>query len=1193
MLSTFTIPRSWRPALAGALLLAAAGTPRGATAQRVLWSDDAQLPAAARTTTAALSSYRPVAFQLAAVRSVLDQAPAAQGAGARRSTTVMSLPLPDGTSGRFRVVEVAVMHPQLAALFPTIKTYEAQGIDDPSATARLDVTPAGFHAMILIGSRTVFIDPAAAGDVTHHLVFEKRSMSPGTLGAVCLNTDVVGTTPGLPTTQARIPNGTTLRTYRLAIACTGEYAATKGGTVTGAMAGITTSVNRVSGVYEKELAVRLVIVPGNQNLIFTDRNTDPYTNNDGPTMLDENQSTVDRIIGSANYDIGHVFSTGGGGIAQKPSVCLGGKARGVTGLPNPVGDAFDIDFVAHEMGHQFGADHTFNSGTAGNCTNPGTRAAASSYEPGSGSTIMGYAGTCRPEDTQPNSDPYFHSRSFDQIVAHINGAGNCSVNTPTNNNVPVVNAGPNYRIPIGTPFALTGSATDADNDPLTYSWEQYNLGPAGSPNSPEGDAPIFRVFSPVPSPTRTFPQLSDLLNNRQTLGEILPSYGRRLIFRLVARDNRVGGGGVDYDSMNVAVIPTAGPFLVNYPDASTVSWLAGAPQRVAWNVASTDRAPINAANVDILLSMDGGQTYPIVLASATPNDGNESVTVPVSAGNSSRARLKIQATGNVFFDISNNNFTIQAPNGPTFFLDPQYVRGTTPALCPGTSTGIDLNVGAIQGFTGPVTLSAANLPTGFTVSYANPTVNTGSNTLVTLTAGLNTPSGTYTIDLVGTSGSQTQTQQLQVTVKGLATIAPFQISPVGAGRRVGSRPGFTWAPVPNATSYEVQVSTSSTFATSVLLESGIIGTTYYPSLALAANTTYYWRVRATSECGTTPFSAGAEFLTGTETCQTLAATQVPRILFAGATPTVTSVIPVTSSELVTQIRVRNLTITHPDVSELRIILTSPTGRTATLFSRNCPGNTDMTLTFDDQATTPITCPLTAGGTVRPVTPLSALLGEPANGNWTLSVTDNVIANGGRLTAWTLELCAVADAPNAPATLVAFNSGFSGGSSTNTLVWTTPSPNNAEGFEIERSFGSATNFQFLTRVASAGATSYDDNVTTSGSYFYRVRAYNSVGTSAFTNTANVLGTRNEALLRGIEVFPNPSTGIFQVNVDNSQRGAITLRVTDALGRTVATETLNKTASPLQHRLDLSKLSKGVYQLHIDMPSGSAVTRLLKQ
>jgi len=1210
--------RSWqRLAVAGLLSVVA---PLGASAQKVLWANNPDVPTEASKFTAALSSYRAIEVNMAAMRTALLPAPAEQGAGARNSNVVITLPLPEGGSQRFRVTQVPVMAPGLAVKFPEIKTYQAQGVDDPSAIARLDVSPLGFHAMVISPTRTFYIDPALRyGDDVHHLVFNKTAMNLKVVGFNCLNDERMDVAtpgvPGLPTPAGlqRQANGTQLRTYRLALSNTPEYARTKGNTAAGVMAGKVASINRVSGVYEQEIACRLVIIANNSVLNFlsgTGPQPNPlYTDANGPAMLNQNQDNLDRLMSYSDYDIGHVFSTGGGGIAQRPSVCMSaGKGRGVTGLPNPVGDAFDIDFVAHEIGHQFNGNHTFHASTAGNCVGPnGTRAATAAYEPGSGVTIMAYAGICSPEDIDDHSIPYFHSKSFDEILQHLtSNQGNCAAITPTNNRIPVPNAGANYVIPKSTPFMLTGSGTDADGDPLTYMWEQFDLGTnLTTVSNPQGDAPIFRDFVPTTSPTRYFPRLSDLVNNATNIGERLPTYARNLNFRFIARDNRVGGGAMDYDAMSMQVVGTAGPFLVTLPNTSTIVWQAGAPAQVTWDAAGTTAAPINAANVDILLSTDGGFTYPITLATAVPNDGSENITVPLTVPTTATARVMVRANGNVFFDISNQNFRVTGNTGPTFFLAP---ASTTTALsaCAGASANTTISVGQITGFTGTVALSATNLPAGITVTYGTPSVTVGSTpgtSTVTVSAAASATPGTYTLTLSGTSGSVTQVQTLSFVVQPAATGTASAQSPNSTnGIPTGYRPRFVWSAVANATGYELQVATDNTFAAgSLVLGTPITVATnnYTPTTALNPTTTYYWRVRALSPCASAPFSAVQTFRTGTQACVPTVATNVPRSIFATAGVTATSVTTIASTERVGEVRLRNLTVTHPAVEELEVSLTNPQGITVIIIPRGtCPGTADITLNLDDLATAAISCPLNTSATVRPANPLSALAGNAANGNWTLTVTDNTAGNAGRITAWTLELCLVGEIPAAPTSLTVFDAGRANNTTTLEAIWTMPGTGGVPtSYEIQRSTGNNQNFILLTTLAvpsqapvSGGL--YDDILYVSGQYFYRVRACNANGCSGWTNEASGLSARQSAQELGVAVYPNPSTGTFNLSIDNSQRGAVALRVTDALGRTVAQEQLSKNATTLNHSLDLSKLATGVYQLHLTMPQGTVVQRLLK-
>ncbi len=451
-----------------------------------------------------------------------------------------------------------------------------------------------------------------------------------------------------------------LRTYRAAVAATGEYTQFHGGTKAAGLAAIVTTMNRVVGIYEKELEVRMVLVANNDDVVYTNGATDPYSNNDGYAMLSENQDNLDTVIGNGNYDIGHAFSTGGGGIAYLGAVCGSGiKAGGVTGRPDPVGDPFDVDYVAHEMGHQFGANHPFN-GNEGSCGG-GNRNASTAYEPGSGSTIMAYAGICGSQDLQPNSDDYFHGVSQDEINAYttLGNGNNCPSKTAIGNSAPVVDVGiGGFTIPAETPFSLTGSATDSDGDPLTYTWEEFDLSRwAGHPDLPRGDAPIFRSFKPVNVPTRTFPKFNDLLNNTHTIGELLPTYSRTLTFRLTARDNQAypNGGRTGYDMISFEVTDNAGPFLVTAPNTA-MTWFEGTFETVTWDVANTTAAPVSCSAVDILLSTDGGYTYPYILAESTPNDGSQQITVPYAP--TSTARVKVACASSIFFDISNVDFEV-------------------------------------------------------------------------------------------------------------------------------------------------------------------------------------------------------------------------------------------------------------------------------------------------------------------------------------------------------------------------------------------------------------------------------------------------------------------------------------------------------------------------------------------------------
>ena len=444
-----------------------------------------------------------------------------------------------------------------------------------------------------------------------------------------------------------------LRTYRLALACVGEYAVFHEGTTESALAAMVTSLNRVNGIFEKDAGLTMVMVENNDQLIFLNPASDPYGNTSGD--LNANQTTCDNIIGPNNYDIGHLLTTSGGGVAFLNSPCTANKARGLSGQGAPVGDPYDVDYVAHEMGHQFGGNHTQN--------NPCQRSGGTAMEPGSASTIMGYAGICVP-NVQFNSDPYFHAISIQEMVANtqMGVSSTCATVLSTGNNQPVVDAGSNYVLPVSTPFALTAIGTDIDEDMLTYCWEQMDNEPAPMPpESTSTRGPAFRSIIPVESPTRYFPNLPDLIDNIDPEWEELPSVSREMNFRCTVRDNFMGAGCTDEDDMVLTFSAEAGPFLVQNPNTD-LTWLVGSFQNVEWDVANTDNAPVNCALVNILLSTDGGNTYPIPLAEGVPNDGMHTVEVPDLVGTNNR--IQVVCADNIFFDISNTNFTIQAPSTP-------------------------------------------------------------------------------------------------------------------------------------------------------------------------------------------------------------------------------------------------------------------------------------------------------------------------------------------------------------------------------------------------------------------------------------------------------------------------------------------------------------------------------------------------
>jgi len=582
---------------------------------------------------------------------------------------VISLPLANGEFCEFLIYESDVMSPDLKNSFPAIRTYILQGKDDKSLTGTMDYNDFGLHAMIFTPKGVVFIDPYSNESQDQYLVYYTHNYKkeiPSVSSPDYLFSEFRNETESARSSAAPVCVGSLLRTYRLAIACSGEYAKAATGlanpTMQQTLSKIVTSVTRVDGIYERELAIRLQLIATTTLVIFTDPATDPYATNEAPTqILDDSQALMNSAIGSLNYDIGHTFTAGTSGLATLGCACKSTeKARGTTGLPNPYGDPFDVDFVSHEIGHQFNAKHSYNAVT-GNCA--GQRDASTAVEPGSGITIMGYAGICGTNDLATNSIAYFHTISFDQIVQFVtSSAGGCALVSTTGNQPPVVTVSPSYFIPAGTPFVLKGSATDADNDPLTYSWEEADVATtAGNWNSDQ--KPYFKSYPPVTSTARSFPTETVVLtgNYNGYRGEYLTSTPQALQFRLTARDNHAGGGGVCYGSTTVNLV-SGGAFKVTYPSGYSIGWPINTQKTITWDVNATASSPVNCDSVRILLSYDEGATYTVIVAS-TPNDGSHTITVPVVTGEINTCRIRIECRNNIFYDVSDNNFTISTdPN---------------------------------------------------------------------------------------------------------------------------------------------------------------------------------------------------------------------------------------------------------------------------------------------------------------------------------------------------------------------------------------------------------------------------------------------------------------------------------------------------------------------------------------------------
>lgn len=781
--------------------------------------------------------------------------------------TIISLPNADGHMEQFSIVEASNFEPALQAQFPDIRAFSGRGITDPGATLKLSYSPGGIQTMVFRtgGKANEFIE-AYSADHTVYAVFRSQRTK-GSMAWACTTPEqnmVNGLNNQVNSLEYIARSGGNLKTMRLAQSCNAEYSnffgATSAAQVSLVLAAFNATLTRCNGVYEKDLALHLNLIANTTSVIYYTPSSDPYSTNLSQWNA-QLQSTLTSVIGEANYDIGHMFgaSGGGGNAGCIGCVCVNGsKGSGITSPADgiPQGDNFDIDYVVHEVGHQLGANHTFSMSNEGTGVNK---------EPGSGITIMGYAGITS-QDLAPHSIDIFHQASIAQIQANLN-TKTCPVTLVAVNATPVVNAGPDYTIPISTPFALTGSATDADaGDVLTYTWEQNDnasstqTGASSVASATKATGPNWITFKGTTNPTRLMPKLATILAGANVSGpltggdagantEALSSVSRTLNFRLTVRDNAVYSstapvsvGQTQFDDMVVTVTNTSGPFAVTAPN-TTVSWAGNTNQTVTWSVNNTTAAPVSCANVKISLSTDGGNTFTTLIAS-TPNDGSEVIAVPNTA--STTARIKVEAVGNIFFDISNTNFTI-----------------TAGSAC-GIPTG--LSASAITNTTATISWAAVSGALSYDVDYkANASatwinVATGTTALSANLSGLTL--GTVYDYRVRTncSGGTGNYAQAQFT-----TTAPCN-APGGLTSSAISATGATvsWTAVSGASNYTVEYKTAA--ATTWTTAAAASTATTVNLTGLTASTLYDWRVRTNCTSGSSAYTQAQFTTTAASAC---------------------------------------------------------------------------------------------------------------------------------------------------------------------------------------------------------------------------------------------------------------------------------------------------------------------------------------
>src|SRR5690606_20931321 len=645
----------------------------------------------------------------------------------------------------------------------------------------------GLSSMLIrLNKQTVFIEPFQ-NDITHYLVYSRNAQDVKQHTFNCLTDDV-------PLDFKKIKNSTpnkdandqTLRTFLTAVSASGEYTVWHGGTKVLAMAAINATMTRVNGIYETDFGITMQLVANNDDVVYTNPSTDPYTN----SLNSQLQSTLSSVIGEPNYHVGHLLHQGSnnGNAGCIGCVCVNNqKGSGYSSHSSPQGDYFDVDYVAHELGHQFGANHSW--------TMNGSEGTGAQMEPGSGSTIMGYAGITGASDVQAHSDDYFHFFNIQQVTTNV-ASKSCYTSTAIVNTPPTANAGADYTIPKGTAFILEGSGSDPDVDSLSFCWEQADVGfnSQTSVSNTSTGSPAFRSMPPTTSPNRYMPQLSAVVaGNLTTQWETVANVGRTMNFALTARDNLSGGGQNKIDNMVVTVDGNSGPFTVTSQNTA-VTWNEGSTETITWNVAGTNAGAVNTPNVDIFLSQDGGFTYPITLATNVPNNGTANVTVPTGSA-TNNARVMVRGAGNIFYALNSTNFTIQASE---FVMNFAPGAANNDVCAPGTAT-YNFTYNTFLGFNDVTTFSASGNPAGTTVNF-NPTTAqaNGTNVVVTISGITTAMVGSHTITITGTATSATKSTNINLNVYSNNFTPINLLSPANGATNVSGPYTFTWQADPNA-----------------------------------------------------------------------------------------------------------------------------------------------------------------------------------------------------------------------------------------------------------------------------------------------------------------------------------------------------------------------------------------------------------
>lgn len=1170
------------------------------------------------------------------IAAYLRNAPQEFTAEAKKRSFLVTLPMADGTKETFSIVKTHIMAASLEAKRPDIGTYAGEAIHKPGMQVRLTVTPQwGLQGFITRPDKGIeYIEPVAVNQNQFYMVYDRvhyvqnADMLKGTLKTdvpkssfeIAESLDLPRFSPGDagPGDGEKLLGAPVkLKVYKLAVACTVEFSIDNGTNKDAVFAKVTTFVNQLNAIYERDIDIRVVLIPESYDIIFNDPNNNPYSGTSMGGWVNQNPQIMLQYLGSPDkYDIGHIFAkyigTDGNYGLSGGLCCTQFKGRAGSASTLPYGDDFFF-VVSQEIGHGWAGGHTFNR-----CYEGAQFNYESACEPGSGSTIMSYSGICDDGITNNNVNGdglgkgflYYHACSIAEIQRfnYFQEGTTCGSILETSNTAPVVTT--NYPavtfIPISTPFELTGSAEDMEGGNLTYSWDEIDLGPTTPLGSPMGSSPLFRWYEPTGNPTRTFPKIETVIANTFSKTEVLPTYNRDIRFVLVARDNTPGGGGVAWDTVELRSTSLAGPFLVSYPNTVNIKWKVGEYQTILWDVANTDKAPVNAKTVNIKLSTDNGLTYPITLATGVPNNGKHCIEVPGIIG--TNMRIRVEAADNVFFDISNSKFEIAQP---TAGISLCASTAKDFACLPGNYT-TEISTAGLGGVADPITLTATGLPNGATASFSPNPVQPGSSSTMTISFAGNTAETTFDVTVQGSASAANATSIVTLTTVGNNFSAFAPTFPLNGASGVNQQPPLKWTDVADADFYDVELATNPSFEPGAIVASrqNVVVDSFQVNVVLEAGKVYFWRVRPQNDCGEAAWSEIQAFVVAIQSCNTFDATDLPKNISANGTPTVESKITLASGGAVSDVNIKKIQGNHAFFKDLEVHLIGPGGGDALLWKDKCAAfNGSFNLGMDDGAAGSFPCPPPNNGTsYKPTNPLTIFNGLPAQGVWTLRVKDNNVSGGGSLAAFSLEICSNV-ALNPPVIVInnplAVNSGDNAAIGDNLLKADDPNTPPANlvftlmslpkhGLLLVNGGSAVLGTQFTQADISNGGLRYYDYGLNQGQDKFNFAVTDGDGglaTGTYVVEPFSVGTREPNTSLAFELAPNPSSSFAVLSLDQPLSSDARVTLLNAAGQVVTTWQLAAGAYAL--RLDLQNLPKGVYAVSLENERWKGVKKLVVQ